>query len=556
MTHANLEHPGRAADLHSPIADTARRVRTPVPDSVDVAIIGCGLGGLQAGALLAQVGLRVACFDQHYVAGGCATMFERGRSGSRWRFDVGVHYVGDCGPDGPIPGLLRRAGVHDVAYAALDPDGFDTLVFPGLEFRVPVGLERYRQRLYDTFPKERSGIDRYCRFLAEVDQLAGQAGQKPTLKTALHVLLRGRLAARYRNATVQQLLDDCTRDPLLRAVMLGQSGDYGVRPREASALLHAGLVMHYFHGAWYPKGGGQVFADKLAARIESLGGTIHLRRGVKRILVEQGRAVGIELEGKGAEPGPQVRARAVLSNADIKKTWLELLGPAHLPKAELERAQSWKMAGALWISCFGVEGDLGDKGKRPTNYWQFDSVDVDDFYDRADGRPDFTPGGCYVTSATAKDPDTPGHAPLGCSTVEAMTLVPSALSAWGLTASDLASEDYRKRSSYLEMKQRIEADMLARVDKLLPGVGSRVVFAESSSPMTHYRFTRASDGTGYGLAATPEQFLAGRPGYRGPVAGLYQCGGSTRSGHGVFGAMRSGEMAAQRVAVDLGRPIA
>ncbi len=547
-------------ELQSPIRHTARRVRTPVPEQVDVAIIGCGLGGLQSAVRLAQAGLKVACFDQHYVAGGCATMFERGRSGERWRFDVGLHYVGDCEPGGMIPKLLRGAGISDVQFQAMDPDGFDTLVFPGLSFRVPRGHEAYRDRLVQTFPSEKAGIDRYCRFLREVGQMAGEAGSRPGLRTLLQVALHGRMVARYRKATVKELLDDCTRDPLLRAVLLGESGDYGVRPSQASALLHAGLVDHYLQGAYYPVGGGQVIADRLCERLEQLGGTIHLRRGVRRITVEDGRAVGIELEGQpagenGAVLGPQVRAQAVLSNADIKKTWLELLGRPHLPSEAQRRADQWVMGGALWISFFGVQADLHVPPGKATNYWQFDSTDVDDFYDRADRRQGYQPAGCYLTSGSQKDPQTPGHAPVGCTTVEAMTLVPAAPEAWGVTAAEVESGEYRKRDAYMQAKASVEADMLRRVAALLPATQGKVVFAESSTPLTHYRFARASGGTGYGLAATPEQFMEGRPGYRGPIPGLYQCGASTRAGHGIVGAMRSGELAAKRVAADLGRTI-
>ncbi len=543
-------------ELQSPLHHTTRRVRAPVPEQVDVAIIGCGLGGLQSAARLAQAGLKVACFDQHYVAGGCATMFERGRTGERWRFDIGLHYLGDCEPGGGIPTLLRNAGVEGIAFQAMDQDGFDTLVFPGLRFRVPRGLDAYRERLLQTFPSERKGIDHYCRFLREIGQLIGGATEKPGMKTLLQVALHGRLVARYRSATVAQLLDDCTRDPLLRAVLVGESGDYGVRPTQASALLHAGLMDHYLHGAYYPVGGGQVLADRLGERIEQLGGTIHLRHGVQKILVESGRAVGIVLEGQGGQPGAQVRARAVLSNADIKKTWLELLGREHLPVEAQRRADQWVMGGALWLSFFGVQADLHVAPGQATNFWQFDSTDVEDFYERAaTPAPGFVPAGCYLTSGSQKDPHTSGHAPLGCSTVEAMTLVPASPEAWGVTAVEVESGEYRKRDAYLQAKARVEADMLRRVGELLPAAQGKVVFAESSTPITHYRFARASGGTGYGIAATPNQFMENRPSYRGPIFGLYQCGASTRAGHGVFGALRSGELAARRVATDLGKPL-
>ena len=107
----------------------SRRARQPLPTQVDVAIIGAGLGGLMAAAHLTRAGLAVACFDAHYVAGGCATHFQRGGRSARYRFDIGLHYIGDCGPDGSIPRLLREVGVT-LDYAALDPEGFDTLLFP------------------------------------------------------------------------------------------------------------------------------------------------------------------------------------------------------------------------------------------------------------------------------------------------------------------------------------------------------------------------------------------------------------------------------------------
>ena len=536
--------------LHSPIAKTATRVRTPIPESVDVAIVGAGPGGLMAGALLAKSGLKVAIFDQHYVAGGCATMFERGRSGERWRFDVGLHYIGDCGFDGKIPTLLRQVGVA-LEYAELDPDGFDTIVLPGLRFRIPVGHENYRKRLYEHFPKEKKGIDRYVQLLLEVDRTSRKmegAGGKLGFGMALDTLLHGRMLLKYQNATIAQVLDDCTQDKLLRAVLLGQSGDYGVPPSQASALLHCGLANHYFHGAYYPKGGGQAIADALADTIEAAGSTIHLRCGIAKILIENGAAIGVLTEPvHGVQH--RVSAKLVLSNADLKATLLKLVGPEQLPAEWIQKAEQMQMGGALFLACFGLQGTPAQNSLGATNYWQFDDLDPEGFYrDAASGE---LPRGCYVTSGTAKDPTTPGHAPEGMSGVEVMALSAGKPQAWGVTPESLWDDSYRKNPTYLAKKQVTEDDLLRRLDALCPGAASRVVFKESATPLTHTRFTRASDGTGYGLAAIPSQFLRNRPGYRGPLAGLYFCGASTRAGHGIVGAMMSGEQSAQRILADL-----
>src|SRR5581483_1881997 len=171
--HGDQDHP-RAHRLRPRRGESGRergmskqdsaRARTPIPERVDVAIVGCGLGGLTAAAHLARAGMRVALFDGHYVAGGCATQFSRGPRSARYHFDIGLHYIGDCGPDGEIPCILEACGAS-VEYAALDPDGFDTLLFPDLKFRIPASLELYRERLLDAFPKEKRGIDKYVKLV-------------------------------------------------------------------------------------------------------------------------------------------------------------------------------------------------------------------------------------------------------------------------------------------------------------------------------------------------------------------------------------------------------
>jgi all-trans-retinol 13,14-reductase len=540
------------SDVYDPTYATSRRVKSTPPTQVDVAIVGAGLGGLVAGATLARAGLSVACFDQHYVAGGCATQFARGGPKARFNFDIGLHYIGDCGSsEGVIPSILDGLGVN-VDFVPMDPEGFDTLVFPDFEFPIPADIGLYRDRLVDRFPEEKKGIDYYIQFVRQVHRVGrvmDRSGGRKSWSVVAEVMLRGRKVLKHQRQTMAEVLERVTKNPQLRGVILGQNGDYGLPPSEVSALLHVGLSVHYLRGAYYPKGGGQVLADGIAEAMEKAGGSIHLRRAVSEILVEGGKVVGVRTQPHKGE-SEDIRAGVVISNADLQRTMLELVDPVHMPAESRQRAQQFKMAAAIYMTCLGVRGDLRELGMTNTNYWQFDDYDMEAYYTqlRSGGAPE--PRCAYITSASLKDPDSLHHAPTGHQTLEIMTVLSGEPSVWGVSGSDLDRWGYKKHEVYSAHKDRIEEALIDRAERRFPGLRDRIVFQESATPMTHSRYTWASKGTGYGIASTPDQMFEGRPGYRGPLPGLYLCGASTRAGHGIIGAMQSGLIAAKKVLSD------
>ncbi len=546
-----------AAEPHLPTARTRDRSQGAIPTDLDVALVGAGTGSLTAAAYLAQAGLKVACFDPHYVAGGCATQFARGKRSRRYLFDVGLHYIGDCAPGGMFDRLLRPVGVN-LEYEAMDPDGFDVLVFPDRTFKTPAGLDNYEARLLEHFPDERKAIARWMKMLRQVlgaiaalDKTHG----KMSWSVLLHILLRGQLLPWYQNATLAAFLDTCTDNMQLRAVLAGSHGDHGLPPSKVSLLHHCGLMLHYLTtGGWYPKGGGQVMANGLADSIEASGGAVLLQHEVTKITMENGRATGLTVADRhGATE--QVRAKAVISGADIFLTMDTLLGREHLPKAWRSQRDRWSVPDGVFMTCLAIKDDLTARDFGRRNYWQFDHYDVEAYYrDNAlGGRPNVQ--GSYITSATQKDPSCTHHAPEGVETVEVMALLPGDPRVWGLEPDDLVDESYRKKPEYLARKQRVEDELVRRLDDQFPGVGQHIEFRESATPITQVRYTRAEGGSGYGLAQTPGQFGDGRPSWRGPVPGLYLAGMNTRSGHGIAGALHSGRAAASIVAKDLGVPL-
>ncbi len=138
----------------------------PSEGTYDAIIIGSGMSGLVSAVVLAKEGMRVLMLEKHYRIGGYLHRFFR-KGGVA--FDVGFHYLGGIERDQVLGLYLNYCGVLDrIELLPFDPEGYDDMRFPGCEFLIPAGEERYRSRLIERFPQERPGIERYFQDLREI----------------------------------------------------------------------------------------------------------------------------------------------------------------------------------------------------------------------------------------------------------------------------------------------------------------------------------------------------------------------------------------------------
>ncbi|MCC7078501.1 MAG: NAD(P)/FAD-dependent oxidoreductase [Acidimicrobiia bacterium] len=508
----------------------------------DVVVIGAGIGGLTAAAYLQALGKQCIVVDRHSVVGGNISVFSHGG----YEFDVGTHYVGDCEQGGLGPSVYGALGLEDaVRWRPLDPDCFDRYHFPDTTYDVPSGIDRYRERLSGWFPDERVGIDAFCTFVSDVDEalatsLAGRATDKATLLLT------------YRDTTLGELFDTWGLSPRLRAVLGAQHGLYGVGPARASAIIHALVVMHYMKGAYYPEGGGQVLSDTLAAFFRAQGGEIILQTPVESVIVEDGAARGIRLR----PPSPlrrrgvptEIRAPVVVSNADLKRTVLDLVGPDHLPADFVSRVEALRMGPPMLVAYLVLDRDLGAEGYPNANAFLFGGDDHDAEYEAIARREISSEPSLFISFASLKDPTNERLCRPGQTNLEVMTLAPPDHAFWGLDRGPAAGERYRTNSDYRERKQDLVDMLVDRAEAVIPGLRDSIVHVEGATPVTHERFVRSSAGTSYGFEVTPDQLLDRRPGPVSPLPGLFLTGQGITTAHGIAACMAGGVLTAGVIA--------
>jgi phytoene dehydrogenase-like protein len=519
-------------------------------EQFDAIVIGSGLGGLVTAAYLCAMGRRTLVLEAHYIAGGNSQVFRRKHKGKEFEFDVGIHYIGECDRDGMITRALNGLGLAErVVFRRLDPDGYSTLHFPDLTFRIPFGWDRYRSRLLETFPEEREPLGAVLDVMQEVSGAShrlsrGEIGMAE-LATEAPLFLQAGLRP------VTELFAEHRLSQKAAGVLLGEQGCYAVRPSETPVVMAAGLTDHFLRGAYYPVGGGQVLAGRLIEAIRAYGGEVRTNCPVDRIRIEQGRVVGV-LAGRKNRPPEEIDAPIVVSNADLKRTFFELVGEKHLAPETLERIRGLKMAVPLFCVYLGLDVDLAAQGMPNSNHYVLGTYDFESVYDELDAGRISPESMAYITIASIKDPESRHLAPRGHTNLQIMTLVPRDYAVWNVEKGPTEGGHYHRDPEYRRRKEALADHLIDVSESVIPDLRKHIVWKEAATPVSQERFTRSTGGTSYGIEMSCTQAGPMRVGPRTEVEGLFLCGASTPSGPGISGVMRGGLAAASEVlATDL-----
>jgi all-trans-retinol 13,14-reductase len=495
----------------------------------DAIVIGSGIGGLTTAACLSKGGKKVVVFEQHYTAGGFTHSYDR--NGYEW--DVGVHYIGDVGADHT---LTKRLFDHitdgKLKWAPMD-DRFDRIFLGDRHVDLVAGPKAYRGELVKAFPEEEQAIDTYLDYLKQVSSaMPGLVIGKilPDLAARPLGKLTRRFMPEFLNKTTRQVLESLTSNQELIAVLTGQWGDNGLPPAESSFIIHALIARHYLYGGYYPIGGASEMAKNIIPVIQSSGGEVFTYADVKEILVENGRATGVQMAD-----GQAVHAPLVISDAGVFNTFGKLLpetAPHHdYYQQKLNTVQRSMASNCLYI---GLQDTAENLGLPKTNYWLYPGPDYEKHVQAFMDNPEEQEIPLvYISFPSAKDPSFTERYP-GRATIEIVAPAPFEwYEAW-------ADKPWGKRGEdYEAAKEAYAQRLFARLYEHFPQLKGKVDYYELSTPLSTDYFCRYSEGEIYGLNHTPERFEQDWLKPKTRIPGLYLTGQDVMT-CGVAGAMIGG----------------
>jgi all-trans-retinol 13,14-reductase len=491
-------------------------------------VVGSGIGGLAAAAALASCGKRVLLLEQHTVPGGQTQTFRR----HDWVFATGVHYVSGVGPQAGAEGQFRRLlatlGDGTLQFAPC-ANPYDIVRLPGFTFGIRHPESAYRAALDERFPGEAVAIQRWF----DACHAARQAGFALMASHNLPAwigwglrLLRTRQLSAWAQRTLADELASIAQ-PQLRAVLGARWADYGTPPQTAPFIEHAWVTGAYDGGAFYPVGGPARFAQALLPTVRMAGGECRLGAEVRRILVEHGQAVGVEVAQGGAVSVE--RAQHVISDIGLANT-LACLEPSVATQWR-EQASALRPGLGYVALYIGLEGDISTAGATSANHWIYESEDIGRVWRQP---ADEDAPGLFVSFPSLKDP-----AWKGPPTAEVLGLVDRAAFAPWLHNADAADD-------YAAFKSWVAERLLAQFERHFPALAPMVRFHEAATPLTQRRFVRAVDGAMYGLEVSVARQGSDAIKLRTPVPGLLLAGQDV-VGPGVQAAFMGGLMAAATV---------
>ncbi|GAB4391593.1 MAG: NAD(P)/FAD-dependent oxidoreductase [Kiloniellaceae bacterium] len=529
-----------------------------MPGRYDVIVVGAGHNGLTAACYLAKAGLKVLVVERNPHIGGAAVSRELHPG---WTYSNCSYVCSLLRPEVVRDLELPRHGLQVIPYesgATFTDDGGYFAYYSDHD-ALRREISRFSRRDADNYERYARAIMRQCRFIKPlllrtapdpVSNRPRDIAELLYLGKRFHDLGEREMGETFRfwTMSIGEFLDEYFETEVIKAHLAG-SGIIGTglgvySPGTAYVLLH-----HYMGevdgtiGAWgFTRGGMGGVTQAMAGALREAGGEIMSEAPVARFLSKEGRIRGIVLEN-----GDELQADTVISNMDVKRTFLHHVDAGELPEDFLKAVKRFKSRGSsakLNIALDGfpsfpaapegatfLSGDLHasqslDELERAYDDWKGGRWSAEPYFDMLIPTtidPTMAPPGKHMMTVFVQ------YAPYALASGEA----------WDGPARDALAET-----------------VIAKIARHSPDFRDLILHKEVRSPWDLEREVGLTEGNIFQGELTFDQMFFNRPvpgyaDYRTPIKGLYLCGSSSHPGGGVMAA--PGANAAREVLRDLGR---
>jgi len=482
-------------------------------DHPKVVIIGGGIAGLCTGVYLQKCGFETEILEMHTAAGGLATAWKR----EGFTFENCIHWLVGSKEGGPLNAGWKE--VFDIGRIRFTDDPVYQVLEKGSEsltiYRNP---DLLRDELMSKAPEDAAAIKEFVRLIKKISKFRFPEGDSPLASLAAFLKMAPYFPtlAKYGKLTMADYARKF-KNPLLHGFFAAGIGDLSF----LAIVFSLGWMAD--GNAGYPIGGSLGMIGLVEENYRNLGGRIRYKARVERILVEDGRALGVELAG-----GEMVPADVVVSAADGHATIFQMLGGKFVDEKIQKVYETYKPFPSYVQVSLGVGADLG-------------------------GEPGFLT--VFLDKEIRIDPQTaedavsfrvfnfdPTFAPPG------KTAVVSFLGTYDYAYwRDLRQTD---RARYDAEKWRVAEEVVHVFEKRFPKAKGKIEVVDIATPATVLRYTGNWKGSMEGWLMTPATGIKTLPPVLPGLKNFYMAGQWTSPGGGLPSGLLTGRAVARRIAKD------
>lgn len=490
-----------------------------------VVVVGAGIGGLTAAALLAHQGYQVKVFDQAIVPGGCASTFKR----RGFTFDVGATQVAGLEPGGIHQQIFEALGIELPPASECDPAC--AVFLPGE--REPINVWRDPAKWKAERERQFPGSAPFWNFMKSLFDFSWRFQQRdPVLPPRslwdiwqLAIALRPDtlLTVPFTFSTVGDILRgyDLYENRRLRTFLDMQLKLYSQTTADKTAVLYAATALGVSqapHGLFHLEGSMQVLSDRLVASLKRDGGELYMRHRVSAIEIENGTPARVSVTPLKKGESWKEECEQVVANVTVQN--LVRLAQNSKLKGYEKRVESLPPSSGAFVIYLGVEPSAVPEGCPPHLQFMYD-------YDG----PIAENNSLFVSVSRAGD----GRAPSGKLTIVASSF--TAVQPWYECDED----------SYKAMKEHYTQAAISRLKDYFDLRPEYIVCIEAATPRSFETFTGRQQGIVGGIGQSVPTFGPFGFATRTPVKNLWLVGDSTHPGEGTAGVSYSAMTAVRQI---------